>query len=183
MKFLAIIAVLVVLAAVTGNIEFRWWTSTGASNVPAAKDVNRLAAAGAAVPLEASFKVLVHKVDGINLNTAAGVSVLMYELPGLASRMAEQSDEARSRVAAVHVDTATGRRFRAVMVRLLLAERLMYGDLARGLATRRTARPSFFRWMSRFNRLRPWYHQQVTLVLAAAPFEDQAPVQAALANI
>lgn len=183
MRFLAVIAVLVVLAAVTGNIEFRWWTSTGASNIPAAKDVKRVGAAGATVPLEASFDRLAHKVDGINIKTAAGVSVLMYELPGVAARMAEQSDEARLRVGAVQVDTPTGRRFRAVVVRLLLAERLMYGDLATGLATRRTARPSFVRWVRRYNRLRTWFHEQATLVLAQAPLEDQAPVLAALNNL
>lgn len=183
MRFLAVIAVLVVLAAVTGNIEFRWWTTTGASNVPAAKDVKRVGYAASGAPIEASYQNLVHKVNGINIKTPAGVSVLLYELPGLATRIAEQSDEARLRVGAVQVDTETGRRFRAVMARALLAQRLMYRDLATGLASRRTARPSFVRWIHRSNRLQRWVDEQVTLVLAGAPLEDQAPVQAVLNNL
>jgi hypothetical protein len=183
MKFLVVIAVLLVLAAVTGNIEFRWWTSAGASNVPAAKDVKRVGNAASTAPIQASFENLVHKVDGINIKTEAGVSVLVYELPGLAARIAEQSDEARLRVGAVEVDTETGRRFRAVVARALLAQRLMYGDLATGLSKRRTARPSFIRWTRRFNRLQRWMHEQMTLVLAETPLEDQAPVQAVLNNL
>jgi hypothetical protein len=183
MRFIAVIAVLVVLAAVTGNIEFRWWTSAGASNVPAANDVKRVANAASAVPIQASFDNLAHRVNGVNIKTADGVSVLVYELPGLAARIAEQSDEARLRVGAVQVDTATGRRFRAVVARALLAQRLMYEDLAAGVSKRRTAQPSFVRWVRHFNRLKRWMNEQVTLVLAEAPFEDQAPVQAVLNNL
>lgn len=183
MRFLAVIAVLVILAAVTGNIEFRWWTSTGASNIPAAKDVKRVGNAASIAPIQASFQNLVHKVNGINIKTSAGMSVLVYEVPGIATRIAEQSDEARLRVGAVQVDTPTGRRFRAVVARALLAQRLMYGDFATGVAKPRTARPAVIRWIRRGNQLQRWIHEQVTLVLAEAPFEDQAPVQAVLNNL
>jgi hypothetical protein len=125
----------------------------------------------------------VNKVNGINIKTSAGMSVLVYEVPGIATRIAEQSDEARLRVGAVQVDTPTGRRFRAVVARALLAQRLMYSDFATGVAKPRTARPAVIRWIRRGKQLQRWIREQVTLVLAEAPFEDQAPVQAVLNNL
>ena len=44
-------------------------------------------------------------MNGINIKTSAGMSVLVYEVPGIATRIAEQSGEARLRVGAVQVDT------------------------------------------------------------------------------
>ena len=183
MKMLAVAAVLVLLVA-TGafKFEFRWWTSSGASNIPAAKDVNRLQDAGAAKSLEASTQNLAHMLDGINMNTAAGAAVLEHQVPGVADRLAEQADELRLRLAAVRVDTPTGRLFRSVMTRGLLATRIMYRDFAAGAARHRTSRRAIRQWVQRYHVLQRWYAAQFQGVVQAAPPEDRAAVAAALSS-
>jgi hypothetical protein len=67
-----------------------------------------------------------------------------------------------------------------VMLRGLLAERLMYRDLLAGLTGDRAARKSFARWVRRYNQLRRWFGMQFQAVVQDAPYEDRAPVVAAL---
>jgi hypothetical protein len=181
MRVLAVIAAaLLVLFVASCHVEVRWWSASGASNIPAAKDANRILDATYGARLDASFQNLYAKLDGMNINTPAGTSILLHEVPGVASRITEESDAARRRVAAVPVATPTGERLREVVQRALLAERVMYQDLVSGLASRRTARQAFARWVRRYNRLQRWFAEQLTGVVREAPFEDRAAVVAAL---
>jgi hypothetical protein len=181
MKILIALAVVVLLfVAGVVKVELRWWTSDGDSNIPAAKDAKRLLTSVSAVRLDASSASLAATVNGIKITTPEGQDVLQYQVRGIAARLAEQCESARLRVAQTHVDTSTGRQLRDVFTRLALAMRIMYGDLARGVASRRTARPAAVRWSHRYNRLQRWFADRMQNVLAQAPLEDQAPVMAAL---
>jgi hypothetical protein len=166
MRILAVIAAaLLVVFVASCDVELRWWTSTGASNVPAAKDVNRVVDAGYGARLDASFQNLYAMINGVNIKTPGGVSVLVHQVPGVAGRIMEEIDAAR---------------LRGVMLRGLLAERLMYRDLLAGLTGDRAARKSFARWVRRYNQLRRWFGMQFQAVVQDAPYEDRAPVVAAL---
>lgn len=181
MKILAVAAVFVLLVLVgVIKLEFRWWTASGASNIPAAKDVNRLADATDRANIEASTQNLFHMVNGIKIGTPAGAAVLEHQVPGVAARLAEQADAMRGRLAAVRVDTATGRRLRAVLARGLLATRIMYRDLATGTARHRTSGRAARQWIRRYNVLQRWYADELRGVLNAAPLEDRPAVAAAL---
>jgi hypothetical protein len=181
MRILAVsAAALLVVFVANCDVELRRWTSTGASNVPAAKDVNRVVDAGYGARLDASFQNLYAMINGVNIKTPGGVSVLVHQVPGVAGRIMEEIDAARLRVAAARVETPTGRRLRGVMLRGLLAERLMYRDLLAGLTGDRAARKSFARWVRRYNQLRRWFGMQFQAVVQDAPYEDRAPVVAAL---
>ena len=181
MKVLAAIATIALLFVVAGGkFELRWWTTSGASNIPAAKDANRLLEAAAGAHLDASAENLQAMTNGININTPAGEAVLRHQVPGVASRMAEQAEEARRRVTGTQVDTVTGRRLRTLFARALLAERIMYDDLARGLLSKRAVRPAVRLWVRRYNRWQGWIAAGLKHVVAQAPLEDQAPVSAAL---
>jgi hypothetical protein len=119
----------------------------------------------------------------VNIKTPGGVSVLVHQVPGVAARIVEEIDTARLRVAAARVETPTGRRLRGVMLRGLLAAHLMYRDLLAGLTSNRTARKSFARWVRRYNQLQRWYGAQLQAVVQEAPYEDRAPVVAALNDL
>src|SRR3954462_13709343 len=125
MRILAVIAAaLLVVFVASCDVKLRWWTSSGASNVPAAKDVNRVIDAGYGARLDASFQNLYAMINGVNIKTPGGVSVLVHQVPGVAARIVEEIDAARLRVAAARVETPTGRRLRGVMLRGLLAAHL-----------------------------------------------------------
>jgi hypothetical protein len=130
--------------------------------------------------LDASFQNLYAMINGVNIKTPGGVSVLVHQVPGVAARIVEEIDTARLRVAAARVETPTGRRLRGVMLGGLLAAHLMYRDLLAGLTSNRTARKSFARWVRRYNQLQRWYGAQLQAVVQEAPYEDRAPVVAAL---
>jgi hypothetical protein len=175
---LTVIALLFVVGVI--KVEFRWWTSDGDSNIPAAKDAKRLLTSVSAVRLDASSASLMATVNGIKIKTPEGQAVLQYQVQGIAARLAEQCESARLRLVRTHVDTYTGRQLRDVYTRMVLAERIMYDDLARGVATKRTARQAAVRWIHRYNRLQQWFAARMQSVIAQAPLEDQAPVVAAL---
>jgi len=181
MKLLTIAAVVAVLV-LTGvlRFEFRWWTSSGASNVPAAKDVNRVLDASADTRFVAGFQHLAQVLDGTNMYTTEGPALLEHDGPAVAARMAEQVDETRARVAAVRVDTETGRRFRAVVVRGLLATSIMFRDFATDTARRRTSAAAVKRWVRRGNQLGRWYAARLVEVVNATPDEDRPAVLAVL---
>jgi hypothetical protein len=181
MKLLTVAAVIAVLI-LTGvlKFEFRWWTSSGASNVPAAKDVYRLADAAKDARFVAGSQNLAHYLNGINIYTPEGAAVLEHQTPAVAARMAEQVDEIRGRVAAVNVDTTTGRRLRAVFVRGLLATAIMYRDFAAKAANHRTSAAAAKQWVRRGNELGRWYTARIAEVLDETPSEDRPAVVAAL---
>lgn len=181
MKTFAVIAAVLAVMFLSGaRIELRWWTSSGASNVPAAKEVVRIVDASSGSRLDANFQTLYAIIRRVNVKTPAGMSVLEHEVPGVAARIAENSQAARVQLAAMDVKTETGRRLRDVMLRGLLAQRLMYRDLVTGLATPRTMRPSFTRWVRRYNQLHRWFVAQVNAVVRQTPEDDRAAVLAAL---
>jgi hypothetical protein len=177
---IALAVVILLFVAGVVKVEFRWWTSNGDSNVPAAKDAKRLLTSVSAARLDAGSATLAATVNGIKIKTPEGQAVLQYQVRGIAARLAEQCESARLRLARTHVDTDTGRQLRDVFTRMVLAERIMYGDLARGVASRRTARPAAVRWIHRYNRLQRWFAVRMRSVLAQTPVEDQAPLTAAL---
>jgi hypothetical protein len=175
---LALVALLFVVGA--AKVEFRWWTSSGDSNVPSAKDAKRLLTTVSAERLDASSASLAATVNGVKIKTPAGKDVLQYQVRGIAVRLAEQCESARLRLARVDVDTYTGRQLRDVFTRMLLAERIMYSDLARGVASRRTAPSAAVRWVRRYNRLQLWFATRMKGVLAEAPLEDEPAIAAVL---
>jgi hypothetical protein len=176
MKVFAVVAfAVVVLLLAGGRVEVRWWTSSGSSNVLAANEVVRIVDARSGAHLDASFQNLYAIIRRVNLKTPAGMSVLEHEVPGVAARIAEESDAGRAQLAALDPKTATGRRLRAVMLRGLLAQRLMYDDLAAGSANPRTARPSFKRWVKRYKELHCWFVVQVHAVVRTHPTKTAQP--------
>ena len=107
MKILAVIAAVLAVALLTGvaKFEFRWWTSDGASNIPAAKDVNRVIDAAYRDHLDSS---LLHFYETVN---RADLGEQRRRLPPptalcrvSASRIGEQIAAARRRIAAVELD-------------------------------------------------------------------------------
>ncbi len=182
MKILAVIAAVLAVALLTGvaKFEFRWWTSDGASNIPAAKDVNRVIDAAYRDHLDSSLLHFYETVNRADRGSSEGAFLLQRAVPGLGSRIDEQITAARRRIAAVQLDTAAGRRFRGVVLRGLVLQGLIYRTFATDLERKRATWKAFDRWAVRFNALHRWYVQQFRSVLAVAAFEDRAAVLAAL---
>jgi hypothetical protein len=87
-------------------------------------------------------------------------------VPGLAQRVGEQANNARARVAAAEVETAAGRRFRAVALRGLRIQSVLFGAFAHDLAAKEPTLKAFNLWGTRLNALHRWYTAQLQSVLA-----------------
>jgi hypothetical protein len=159
--------------------------ATAESNSPAVKDVRKV--------IEAAYRdhldeTLVHLYVTVNHAQAAhkGTSKWAFEIeegvPGLAQRVGELTGTARARVAAVDVETPAGRRFRAVAVRGLRLQGVLFEAFARDLASRQPTLRAFNRWGIRLNALHRWYRAQYRSILAAAPVKDRPAVEAALSR-
>jgi hypothetical protein len=153
------------------------------SNVAAVKDVRKVIDAAYRDQLD---ETLVHLYATVNRAQTAGkgTSKWAFEIeegvPGLAQRVGDLTEPARTRVAAVNVETPAGRRFRALALQGLRLQGVLYGAFARDLASREPTMRAFNRWGIRLNALHRWYRVRYRSVLAAAPLQDRAAVEAAL---
>jgi hypothetical protein len=178
--FLVIAAAAVVLLVASCDVEFRWWTAAGDSNIPAAREVNKVIDAAYRDSLDETLWNLYRTINRADKGTSTGAFVIDHEVPGLAARIDELIPAARQRVAAVQVETPVGQQFRSVVLRGLVRQRLLYRTFAADLAGKRPAWKAFDRWAASFNALHRWYVVQFRSILVAAAFEDRAPVEAAL---
>jgi hypothetical protein len=157
--------------------------SSGPSDPPAAKDVDRVIAAAYRDHLDVTLLHLYLRVNQAH-EARKGTSQWAFEvehtLPGLAQRVGELTDAARLRVATVEVETLAGRRFRSMAVRGLRLQGLLYRALARELASKQPTLKAFDRWGIRVNALHRWFLAQSRSVVAAANYNDRAAVMAAV---
>jgi hypothetical protein len=153
--------------------------STGTSDPPAAKDVNRVIAAANRDHLDVTLLhlyVRVNQAHEARKGTSQWAFEIEHTLPGLAQRVGELTDAARLRVATVEVETLAGRRFRSMALRGLRLQGLLYRALARDLVSKQP----FERWGIRINALHRWFLTQSRSVVAAASSKDRAAVVAAV---
>jgi hypothetical protein len=83
-------------------------------------------------------------------------------------------------VAAAEVETPAGRRFRAVALRGLGLQSMLFGAFAHDLAAKEPTLKAFNRWGTRLNALHRWYTARLRSVLAVTAPKDRAAVEAAL---
>ena len=156
---------------------------SNASNSPAVKDVNRVIAAAYRDHLDVTLAHLyatVNRAHEAHKGTKKWAFLVEEGVPGLAGRVGELANTARARVAAVEVETPAGRRFRAVALRGLGLQSMVFGAFAHDLAAKEPTLKAFNRWGTRLNALHRWYTAQLQSVLAVTPFKDRAAVEAAL---
>ena len=193
--FLVLAAAAVALFVGTSHADPRGWMpchlrlmpvrcslSADTSNPPAVKDVNRVIAAAYRGHLDVTLAHLyatVNRAHGAHKGTRKWAFLIEEGVPGLAERVGELANTARARVAAVEVDTPAGRRFRAVALRGLGLQSVLFGAFAHDLAREPTLK-AFNRWGTRLNALHRWYTAQVQSVLAVTASKDRAAVEAAL---
>ena len=193
---LAAAAIAVALFVGTSHADPRGWMpchlrlmpvrcslSADTSNPPAVKDVNRVIAAAYRDHLDVTLAHLyatVNRAHKAHKGTRKWALLIEEGVPGLAQRIAEQADAARAPVAAAEAETAAGRRFRAVALRGLGLQSVMFGAFARDLAAKEPTLKAFNRWGTRLNALHRWYAAQLQSVLAATASKDRAAVEAAL---
>ena len=194
--FLVLAAAAVALFVGTSHADPRGWMpchlrlmpvrcslSADTSNPPAVKDVNRVIAAAYRDHLDVTLAHLyatVNRAQKAHKGTRKWAFLIEEGVPGLAQRVGEQADTARARVAAVEVETPAGRRFRAVALRGLGLQSVLFGAFAHDLAAREPTLKAFNRWGTRLNALHRWYTAQVQSVLAVTASKDRAAVEAAL---
>jgi hypothetical protein len=192
--FFVLISAAVALFFTASHDDVRAWTpchfrllplrcAAGDSNPAAAKDVNRVIAAAYQDHLDDTLLhvyVAVNRASTARKGTSAWAAAISEEVPGLAQRVGELTDAAGARVAAVEVETPAGRRFRAVALRGLLLEQLLYRGFAHDLAAKEPTLWAFNRWGTGLNQLHRWYVLQSQTVVAAAAPKDRAAVEAAL---
>jgi hypothetical protein len=157
--------------------------SADTSNPPAVKDVNRVIAGAYRDHLDVTLAHLyatVNRAHEAHKGTRKWAFLIEEGVPGLAERVGELANTARARVAAVEVETPAGRRFRAVALRGLGLQSVLFGGFAHDLAAREPTLKAFNRWGTRSNALHRWYTAQVQSVLAVTASEDRAAVEAAL---
>jgi hypothetical protein len=157
--------------------------STDASNPPAVKDVNRVIAAAYRDHLEVTLAHLyatVNRAHKAHKGTRKWAFLIEEGVPGLAQRVGELADTARPRVAVVEVETPAGRRFRAVALRGLGLQSLLFGAFAHDIAAKEPTSKAFNRWGTRLNALHRWYTAQLQSVLAVTASKDRAAVEVAL---
>ena len=193
--FLVLASAAVALFFTTSHADPRGWmpchlrlkpvrcAPSNASNPPAVKDVNRVIAAAYRGHLDVTLAHLyatVNRAQKAHKGTRKWAFLIEEGAPGLAQRVGEQADTARARVAAVEVETPAGRRFRAVALRGLGLQSMLFGAFAHDLAAREPTLKAFNRWGTRLNALHRWYTAQVQSVLAVTASKDRAAVEAAL---
>jgi hypothetical protein len=178
--FLAIVFAPAALYLVVSNTHESWHGSAGASGPPAsARDVERVTSVAHRGQLDIALKRVYVTIGGKRAWTQERAVRIRHALPPLARRVAELSDGARARVAAVDVHTATGRRFRAVLADGLQRQGLVYRRLSHDLATSHSSLRALRRWENRLQVLRHRYAMQVQSIVDAAPPEERAAVDAA----
>jgi len=193
--FLVLASAAVTLFFTTSHADPRGWmpchlrlkpvrcAPSNASNPPAVKDVNRVIAAAYRGHLDVTLAHLyatVNRAQKAHKSTRKWAFLIEEGVPGLAQRVGEQADTARARVAAVEVETPAGRRFRAVALRGLGLQSVLFDAFAHDLAAREPTLKAFNRWGTRLNALHRWYTAQVQSVLAVTASKDRAAVEAAL---
>ncbi len=194
--FLVLAAAAVALFFGTSHADPRGWMpchlrfkpvrcalTTNASNPPAVKDVNRVIAAAYRDHLDVTLAHLyatVNRAHEAHKGTRKWALLIEEGMPGLAQRVGEQADTARARVAAAEVETAAGRRFRAVALRGLGLQSVLFGAFAHDLAAKEPTLTAFNRWGTRLNALHRWNVVQLQSVLAVTASKDRAAVEAAL---
>jgi hypothetical protein len=194
--FLVLASAAVALFLTTSHADPRGWMpchlrlkpvrcapSATESNPPAVKDVNRVIAAAYRDHLDvtlAHLSATVNRAQEAHKGTKKWAFLIEEGLPGLAQRVGVLANTARARVASVEVETPAGRRFRAVALRGLGLQSMLYGAFARDLAARQPTLKAFNRWDTRLNALHRWYTAQLQSVLAVTASKDRAAVEAAL---
>ena len=193
--FLVLASAAVALFFTTSHADPRGWmpchlrlkpvrcAPSNASNPPAVKDVNRVIAAAYRGHLDVTLAHLyatVNRAQKAHKGTRKWAFLIEEGVPGLAQRVGELANTARARVAAVEVETPAGRRFRAVALRGLGLQSVLFGAFAHDLAAREPTLKAFNRWGTRLNALHRWYTAQVQSVLAVTASKDRAAVEAAL---
>jgi hypothetical protein len=193
--FLVLASAAVTLFFTTSHADPRGWmpchlrlkpvrcAHSNASNPPAVKDVNWVIAAAYHDHLEvtlAHLNATVNRANEARKGTKKWAFLVDEGVPGLAERVGELANTARARVAAVAVETPAGRRFRAVALRGLGLQSMLFGAFAHDLAAREPTLKAFNRWGTRLNALHRWYTAQVQSVLAVTASKDRAAVEAAL---
>jgi hypothetical protein len=157
--------------------------SADTSNPPAVKDVNRVIAAAYRGHLDVTLAHLyatVNRAHKGHKGTRKWAFLIEEGVPGLAQRVGELSNTAHARVAAVEVETPAGRRFRAVALRGLGLQSMVFGAFAHDLAAKEPTLTAFNRWGTRLNALHRWYTAQLQSVLAVTASKERAAVEAAL---
>jgi len=193
--FLVLASAAVALFFTTSHADPRGWmpchlrlkpvrcAPSNASNPPAVKDVNRVIAAAYRGHLDVTLAHLyatVNRAQKAHKGTRKWAFLIEEGVPGLAQRVGELANTARARVAAVEVETPAGRRFRAVALRGLGLQSVLFDAFAHDLAAREPTLKAFNRWGTRLNALHRWYTAQVQSVLAVTASKDRAAVEAAL---
>ena len=193
--FLVLASAAVALFFTTSHADPRGWmpchlrlkpvrcAPSNASNPPAVKDVNRVIAAAYRDHLDVTLAHLyatVNRAQEAHKGTKKWAFLIEEGLPGLAQRVGVLANTARARVAAVEVETPAGRRFRAVALRGLGLQSMLYGAFARDLGAKEPTLKAFNRWGTRLNALHRWYTAQLQSVLAVTASKDRAAVEAAL---
>jgi hypothetical protein len=190
--FLVLASAAVALFVTTSHADPRGWmpchlrlkpvrcAPSNASNPPAVKDVNRVIAAAYRDHLDVTLAHLDATVNRAHEGTKKWAFLVEEGVPGLAERVGELANTARARVAAVEVETPAGRRFRAVALRGLGLQSLLFGALAHDLAAKEPTLKAFNRWGTRLNALHRWYTAQLQSVLAVTASKERAAVEAAL---
>jgi hypothetical protein len=153
------------------------------SRPPAADEVRRVVEAAYRDQLD---ETIVHLYATVNHAQAAGKGTDKWAfeieegVPGLAQRVGDLTEPARARVAAVQVETTTGRRFRVIALQGLRLQGTLFDAFAGDLASRQPTLTAFNRWSTRLNALHRWYRARYRFVLVAAPPQDRGAVEAAL---
>jgi hypothetical protein len=193
--FLVLASAAVALFFTTSHADPRGWmpchlrlkpvrcAPSNASNPPAVKDVKRVVAAAYRDHLDVTLAHLdatVNRAHEAHKGTKKWALLIDEGAPGLAQRIGELSNTARARVAAVEVQTPAGRRFRAVALRGLGLQSVLFGAFAHDLAAKEPTLTAFNRWGTRMNALHRWYTAQVQSVLAVTASKDRPAVEAAL---
>jgi hypothetical protein len=153
------------------------------SDIAEVKDVRRVIDAAYQDHLDetlVNLYVAVNRAQTKHKGTSEWAFAIEEGIPGLAQRVGQLTDGARRRVAAAGVETEAGRRFRALAVRGLWLEGIMYRAFAHDLLSRQPTLRAFDRWAVRVNAMHRWYLARFPSILAAAPMKDRAALEAAL---
>jgi hypothetical protein len=145
--------------------------------------VNRVIAAAYGDHLDVALAhvyATVNRAHEAHKGTRKWAFLIEEGVPGLAQRVGELADTARARVASVEVETPAGRRFRAVALRGLGLQSVLFGAFAHDVAAKEPTLKAFNRWGTRLNAMHRWSEAQLQSVLAATAHKDRAAVEAAL---
>jgi hypothetical protein len=180
--FLAIVFAPAAVYFVASNTHVTFHVSSGGAGgrPAAAKDVERVTAAAYRDHLDVALTQVFVTIGPNAQWTGKRAARIERRAPRLARRVGGLSDGARNRVAVLNVQTSAGRRFRAMVAEGLRRQARLYRRFAHDLATSEPTYGVVARWGRRVNALHRWYVTQLRSVVAAAPPEDRAAVEAAV---